>query len=204
MPGGINAKMAFKEVSPKLQLSFEEYTETWLSVLNEYYAQALGDKITSELVGKDNDSLVAYSLEMGTVLLIIAMRHWQSSKRFTEAVRQKVTDKIVSAFYSGLPGNDSQELQDEYLRFFRVKSNIFLDLCPGLGGRNAEKQKMELVGMSRYLVAQVSNRPEKDNQRIIEQVGMILMKAAAAFSMLAANSSPNPQMIGKPRFIVQK
>jgi len=200
----MNVQMAFKEISPKLQLNLKEYTETWISVLTEYHGRGLDEKITDDLFGKDNEGLVMYSLELSTVLLVIAIRNWSASKRFSDAIKKKVADIVVSDFYLRLPGNNSEELQNEYLRFYRTKYNVFDELCPGLGGRNAEKQQMELVGMARYLVAQVSDRAETDNQRVIEEVGAVLIKAAAAFSMLAQNSSPNPQMIGKPRFIVQK
>ena len=198
--------MAFKEINPKLQLNFNEYIETWNTVLSEYHGRGLSEKITEKLFGMDNDRLILYSLELGTVLLVIAMRHWNSSKRFNDDSKKKVADAVAESFYLGLPGDDIKELLDEYLQFYRTKYNIFYELCPNLGERNAKTKQiqMELVGLARYLVAQVSDRVETDNQQLIEEVGAVLIKAAAAFSMLAKNSSPNPQMIGKLKFIVQK
>jgi len=196
--------MAFKEISPKLQLNFDEYVETWCSLLTEYYAQGLDSAITDDVLELDEQRLAGYGLELATVVLIIGMQIWGGRKGMPDEAKKKVHSAVVASYYEGLYGKDAPEFQKECVGFFNRKNDIFGELCRNLGGTDEKARQMELIGLARYLVAQVSDKSERQNQKAIELIGLLLINAGRACARLAKNTSQSVQVAGKPRFIVQK
>jgi hypothetical protein len=193
-----------RELSARLQLKFKEYVETWNGLLSECYARGLDKSITDDLE-LNEDGLVRYSMELASVVLVIGMRLWMGCKIQADA-KEKVRAAVVDAFYREIYGDSSSE---EFLSgcrdFFNERYKTFTGLCPNLGGKDKEKQRVELVGMARYICAQVSAKPEEQNIRVFEKLGLVLINTMLLSSRLSGNSSLDIQFpLSKPKFIVQK
>lgn len=196
--------MALRELSARLQLKFKEYVETWSGLLSECYARGLDKSITDDL-DLDEDRLVKYSMELASVVLVIGMRLWMSCKIQADA-KEKVRSAVTDAFYREIYSDSSSE---EFLSgcrdFFNERYKTFAGLCPNLGGKDKEKQRVELVGMARYICAQVSAKPEEQNIGVFEKLGLVLINTMLLSSRLSGNSSLDIQFpLSKPKFIVQK
>ncbi|MDR2143261.1 MAG: hypothetical protein LBP29_02710 [Treponema sp.] len=192
--------MALREPSAKLQLKFGEYVETWSGLLSECYSRGLDTSVTGDLE-LDEDGLVRYSMELAAVVLVIGMRFWMGCKVQAD-VKEKVRVAVVDAFYREIYGEESLS---EYREFFDGRYKTFAGLCPNLNGKNSEKQRVELVGMARYICAQVSAKPEEQNVGVFEKLGLVLTNTLLLASRLSRNSSLDIQFpLSKPKFIVQK
>jgi len=196
--------MAFREISPKLQLSFCEFAETWRTLILEYYSRALDPELTDRALGLDAEGLLRYSTELAAVLLSLALRAWDAKKRIAEQIRRQTAAAITDSFLKEAFGPQYEENRDEYAAFFRRKYELFVHICPNIASPDEKKRQNELIGLARYLAAQASGRPEEQNAAAIEALGVILLSAAAVFIRMAENSSPDLGIAGKPKFMVQK
>jgi hypothetical protein len=195
--------VALRELSAKLQLKFREYVETWSALLSECYSRGLDSSITDDL-GLDEDGLVKYSMELASVILVIGMRLWMGGKIQAE-VKEKVRTAVVDAFYREIYSDGSEEFLSGCRDFFNERYKTFAGLCPNLDGKNKEKQRVELVGMARYICAQVSEKPEERNVGVFEKLGLVLINTMLLSFRLRDNSSLDIQFpLSKPKFIVQK
>jgi hypothetical protein len=194
--------VALQELSAKLQLKFNEYIETWSSLLSECYSRGLDKSVIKDLE-LDEEDLVKYSMELASVILVIGIRLWMSCKIQAE-VKEKVRLAVVDAFYGEIYSG-SGDFLSECRDFFNDRYKTFVDLCPNLAGKNKEKQRMELVGLARYICAQVSSKPEDRNIAVFEKLGLVLINTMLLSSRLSRNSSLDIQFpFSKPKFIVQK
>ncbi|MDR1507682.1 MAG: hypothetical protein LBI67_11330 [Treponema sp.] len=194
--------MALQELSAKLQLKFGEYIETWSGLLSECYSRGLDKSVTGDL-DMDEEALVKYSMELASVILVIGMRLWMGCKVQAE-VKEKVRLAVVDAFYREIYGSNGEFLAG-CADFFSEKYKTFAELCPHLNGKDREKQRMELVGMARYICAQVSAKPEERNVGVFERLGVVLDNTAIISARLSRNTSLDIQFpLAKPKFIVQK
>ncbi len=196
--------MAFKEFSPKLQLSFDEYVETWRSLVMEYYMRGLEPSIADKELKLSEEGMIRYSMDLAAVVLIIAIRICKFRLRVSEDIRKRTSDAITKKFFMDLHSRATAELLGECLSFYSSKYDIFKELCSNLSNPDAKKRQPELIGLARYLVAQVSALPEHENVRAIEQLGSLFIDASATCVRLAENSAVDNQMFGKLKFIVQK
>jgi hypothetical protein len=196
--------MVLQEMNLKLQLKYEEYVETWSSLLQEYFSRGLDRQITGALELND-EKFIQYSMELASVILFTGMRYWMTSK-ISADIKEKVRGDVVDAFYAEIyrdkAGTDFLSICVE---FFNERYKTFLDLCPDITGKNREKQRAELIGLTRYICARVSGKPEEQNLKVFEQLGLIFVSLASASEKLTRNSSLDIQFpLGKPKFIVQK
>lgn len=196
--------MKFKEITPKLQLSFDEYVETWDSIVREYYSRGLEAEITDKELSLNDEEVMKYSMELGAIVLIIALRILNSKTRMSEDIRNKISNAVIEKFYNNLYREVAAELREEYIRFFRSQYDIFNKICLNLADKDAKKRQPELIGLARYLAAQVSSRREKENVKAIEQISLIFIDEAATCFKLAQNSAVDNQILGKIKFVVQK
>jgi hypothetical protein len=196
--------MAFKELSPKLQLSFDEYIETWRSLVMEYYSRGLAPDITGKGLNLTDEGLIRYSMDLSVIVLIIAIRIWKSRVRVPENIRKKTADAIIRRFYEELNSDAPEKFKEECIKYFNSKYDIFSEICSNLSNKDMSKRQLELIGLARYLVAQVSDRPEKENAGPIERLSLVFVEAAATYLKLTENTAPENQVLSKPKFIVQK
>ena len=193
-----------KGPSPQLMLSFEEYCETWCALLREYYSLALDEEITDQLLSLDEQGLAQYSLELSSIVLVAAVLTWRGRKALPEELKKTVMDTVAQAYFESIYDKNSAAFIEDCLAFYRQKLNIFNQICQGLGGSDASKRQKDLVGLARYLVAQVSKLPEARNSKAIERIGTLFVRCGAACLHLTKNSSQALQTLGKPKFVVQK
>ena len=196
--------MVFKELNPKLQLSFDEYVETWNTLVMEYYYRGLSDQITDKALHLSDQEMVRYSMDLAATVLIIAIRILKSKARISEGIRTRVSDDILHKFFHSLHKDASVEFNEECIKYFRIKYEIFNHICSNLEKEDAKKSHPELIGLARYLVAQVSSEPEHKNTKAIEKISLVLVELASVCLRLAGSSAAENQMLGKPKFIVQK
>lgn len=196
--------MVFNEINPKLQLSLDEYVETWSSIILDYYWRGLAPDITDKELRLSDEALLNYSMELAAIELIIAVRVLKNRIRLTEELGKKVTEAVVKRFYSDIQGADKSEYMEEFIKFFNSKYGVFNEICTNLTDKDAKKRQPELIGMARYLVAQVSDRPEKQNVKAIEKLSLLFIDTAANCLRLAKNSAVENPILGRVKFIVQK
>ena len=191
-------------MNPKLTLKFNEYTETWSGALKECYFQGLEKSIVDELE-LDDEAFVKYSMELAMVTLVIAIRMWMKSK-ISADIKEMVRDAVADSFYREIFNNrNDNEFIASCKDFFKERYKFFFELCPNIDGKNREKQRLELVGMARYVCAQVSSKSEEQNAVLFEKLGLVFIKIQTLSEILTKNSSLDIQMpLGKPKFIVQK
>ena len=191
-------------MNTKLRMKFNEYVETWSSLLQDCYSRGLGESII-DLLKPDDDGFVKYSMELALVTLFVGLRIWMKSK-ISQDVKEMVRDAVADSFYREIfNSKNDAEFITGCRNFFNERYNTLSELCPNLGGKSEEKQRSELIGMARYICAQVSDKPEEQNTPVFEKLGLVLIDTVHLSQLLTLNSSLDIQFpIGKPKFIVQK
>lgn len=193
-------------MNAKLTLKFSEYVETWSGVLKACYSRGLDKSIVEQLELTD-ETFIKYSMELAMVMLVISMRIWFKSKTISLDVKEMVRDAVLDSFYREIFNNKNDESFIAACKsFFKERNNTFYELCPHMDKKNSEKQKMELIGLARYLCAQVSNKGEANNIALFEKLGLIFIDTLMLSERLTRNSSLDIQfrVSGKPKFIVQQ
>ena len=150
--------------------------------------------------------MARYSIELAAVILCLALRAWNAKKRIPEAIRQQVSAGVTNSFLDVAFGAQYQQNKEEYTSFINRKYGLFAEICPGMTDPDEKKRRPELIGLARYLAAQASSRPEEENAKAIEALGVIFLSAVPVFLRLAENSAPDigVGIGGKPKFMVQK
>jgi len=196
--------MKIKEISPKLQLNMDEYAETWCSVITSYYWKGLEPDITDKELHLSDEGILKYSMELAAVELVIAIRVLKNRIRLNDEIQKKLTDTIIGKLYTDLYSEAKLQFKEDFISFFNSKYDIFNEVCTNLADKDAKKRQPELIGLARYIVAQISDSPEKQNVKVIEKLSLIFMDTAATCLRLAQNSACENPILGKTKFIVQK
>ena len=199
--------MAIKELSPRLQLNFDEYVETWRSLITEYYMRGMDENITAEDLDLDEQGLMRYSAELSAVILFLALNAWASRKRISQEIKTRVEQAIIGNFYGALYQDD--ELAEEYGKFYHVKAALFFRLLSEAGWTEFNGTKFKksralssaLPGILPRSIRKAGNPAILSRSKSSEPS---IAEASSVFSQLAANSAPDAQLIGKTKFIVQK
>lgn len=195
--------MKFNEISPKLLLTFGEYTDTWVKLVQEYYQRAVSnDGIYTPLELKEEGAM-RFSMELGSVLLVIAMRAWKKKRIQKDGVIEQLEQAVVEKTYRAIFAEDDETLA-ACKEFYEARYRMFEQLAPNVA--KGEKQiRTNLIGFARYVVSQSSDKPEEENVSAIEHLSVLLLAAAGSFKRLTDNSTLDPNTVfGKPKFIVQK
>ena len=195
--------MKFGEISPKLLLNFGEYADTWVKLVQEYYQRAISnDEIYTPLELKEEGAM-RFSMELGSVLLVIAMRAWRKKRIQREGVTALVEQTVVEKTYRAIFAEDDETLA-ACKEFYEARYRMFEQLAPNVA-RGEKQIRTNLIGFARYVVSQSSEKSEEENVAVIERLSVLLIAAAASFKRLTDNSTPDPNTVfGKPKFIVQK
>jgi uncharacterized protein YuzE len=190
-------------MNAKLTLKFNEYTETWTGALKECYLQGLEKSIVDELELND-ENFIKYSMELAMATLVIGMRIWMKSK-ITADVKEMVREAVLESFYREIFNNNEDDFIANCKKFFKERYTFFYELCPNMDGKEKKKQRLEMIGMARYICAQVSDKNEEQNTALFEKLGIVFIRILTLSQILTKNSSLDIQFpLGKPKFIVQK
>ena len=195
--------MKFGEISPKLLLNFGEYADTWVKLVQEYYQRAVSnDEIYTPLELKEEGAM-RFSMELGSVLLVIAMRAWRKKRIQKDGVTELVEQAVIEKTYRAIFAEDDETLS-ACKEFYEARYRMFDQLAPNVA--KGEKQiRSNLIGFARYVISQSSDKTEEENVAVIERLSVLLIAAAASFKRLTDNSTLDPNTVfGKPKFIVQK
>lgn len=196
--------MTLKKLRSRIQLSFDEYVDVWQKLLNEFYHRSMCDKKLFDLLVLPDEMYARFSIELATVILIIAMCKW-NEKNMPKRTKHSVMDTVVLSFYKQLIPDAPEDTIKKCVDIFNSKFKVFSEIFKCIDEKNKEKHKTKLIGFARYLTAQVSPDDEKNNPELIEYLSILLFEAESAFSKLVKNSSQDAIGIpGKPRFIIQK
>jgi hypothetical protein len=194
--------MKFKEISPKLLLNFNEFTDTWGKLVKEYYQRGVSNDDIFAALELTDEGGMRFSMELASVLLVIAMRAWKK-KRIKDEVKKQVEDAVVEKTYRAVFAEDDETLS-ACKEFYEARYRMFAELAPN-SEKNEKQIRNNLIGFARYVVSQCSERSEQENTAIIEKLSVLLIAAAGSFKRLTDSSTPDPNTVfGKPRFIVQK
>jgi hypothetical protein len=192
----------FKEISPKLQLNFNEYIDTWVKLVREYYQRGVSNDEIYTALELTEENAMRFSMELVTILLVIAMRTW-NIKRMKDEVKKTVEQAVVEKGYRAVFAEDDETLA-ACRDFFEARYRMFDQIAPN-SAKNEKQIRRNLIGFARYVVAQCSTRGEEENAQIIERLSVLLIAAAGSFKRLTDNSTQDPNAVfGKPKFIVQK
>ena len=194
--------MKFKEISPKLLLNFNEFIDTWVKLVQEYYQRGVSNDEIFAALGLEEESAMRFSMEFVTVLLVVALRAW-SIKRMKDEVKKMVEQAVVEKSYRAVFAEDEETLST-CKEFFEARYRMFGQIAPN-SAKNEKQIRRNLIGFARYVVAQCSTRSEEENAQVIEHLSVLLTAAAGSFKRLTDNSTQDPNAVfGKPKFIVQK
>ena len=190
-----------------IQLPFKEYAQTWADLIHTFYQEGRSDETLFQDLGLDQEGEVQFSLELATVLALIAVMSFRSKPKlcYDEKLTQKLKDRIVYSTYKlVLPDADEESLKS-CQGYFTARLGIFTQICKNIYSTNPKKRQPDLVGFARYLVAQVSPRQEETHAVALERVGILLSSASDAFILLLENSAQDAiSLTGKPTFVVKK
>lgn len=195
--------MKFKEISPKLLLNFNEYADTWVKLVEEYYQRGVSNDQIYAALELNDESAMRFTMELVSVLLVIAMRAWGTKRFNKDETRKLVEDAVADKTYRQIFAEDEETLS-ACKEFYAARYQMFNQLAPN----NAKSEKViraNLIGFARYVVSQCSERSEDENVAVIEHLSVLLIAAAGSFKRLTDNSTIDPNTVfGKPKFIVQK
>ncbi|HWP22249.1 MAG TPA: hypothetical protein VN417_05830 [Candidatus Cryosericum sp.] len=195
--------MKFKEISPKLLLNFNEYADTWVKLVQEYYQRSVSNNQIYAALELNDEGAMRFTMEFVSVLLIIAMRAWGTKRFNKDETRSLVEDAVVEKAYRVIFAEDEETLS-ACKEFYAARYQMLNQLAPN----NAKSEKAiraNLIGFARYVVSQCSDRAEEENAAVIEHMSVLLIAAAGSFKRLTDNSTIDPNTVfGKPKFIVQK
>jgi len=153
----------------------------------------------------NEEAFMKYSMELAMITLVIGMRMWMKSK-ISADIKDMVREAVADSFYREVfSAKNDNAFISTCKDFFNEHYHSFYELCPHIDGKNKEKQQRELIGMARYLCAQVSNKTEEQNTAVFEKLTLVFIHILTLSEILTRNSSLDIQFpIGKPKFIVQK
>ncbi|MEA4932619.1 MAG: hypothetical protein VB071_03400 [Lawsonibacter sp.] len=190
--------------SPELLLKCEEYVDTWDSLIQAFYRRIISDDAVYAALHLDENGNMRFSMELGTVLLVMAMRAW-NRKKLREDIRKKVEANITHVVCTGLFAADGETLQ-ACLDLYAARYRLLGELSPLDAAKNADQRRAQIIGFARFTVAQCSDREEKQNAAVIEKLSVHLIAATETFLRLTDNTTlDGNSLLGKKfRFIVKK
>lgn len=199
--------MAFAAQTKRMELllKFDEYVETWQTLITEYYQRIISDDDIYVALQLDEENAMRFSMELGTVLLVMAMRDFKEKKlksAHKDAVERELVQKVYRSIFA-----DDEETVAACEEFYKNRFAMLGQLAPTKSETTAEKRQKNLLGFARYVVAQCSEKTELGNARVIEKLGVHLTQASGSFIRLIQNTDPDVNGLptkNKPRFIVTK
>lgn len=189
-----------------LQLSFQEYVQTWAGLINDFYQQGAGDDALLAALDLDKERELQFSVEYATVLIVMAVMAFEEKPNLvTGKARKKLLDKVVAASYQRTIAGEDEEMLQACQRIFAGKHEMFSQIAKQLISPDPGKRQENVVGFARYLAAQVSSREEQENTEAIQMLGILLSRALEAYRKLLNNSVRDTgKLDGTCNFAVKK
>lgn len=190
-----------------LQLTFDEYLDTWMQLLNTFYQEGISDEAIVNDLHLNEDAVQRFSVEFSTLLVVQAVRIWKRRTKIRTKAREQVAEAIPRQFFEGITGGNAASLS-ACLSYYENRYELFDELCRSLKCDKDERLKFESAGIARALVSQISDADEETNQKVIERIALRFSDACSVFDRLVTNTvldSARMMMFSKtPGFLVQQ
>ena len=189
-----------------LQLSFQEYVQTWAGLINDFYQQGAGDDTLLAALALDEERELEFLVEYATVLIVMAVMAFEEKPNLvTGKARQKLLDQIVAASYQKTITGEDKEMLQACQRIFAGQHDLFSRIAKQLISPDPAKRQENVVGFARYLVARVSSREESENTETIQSLGILMSRALEAYRKLLYSSVRDTgKLDGTCNFAVKK
>jgi|GEM_PF-6963484 hypothetical protein len=69
-----------RKIKSSIQLSFEEYVDVWENLAGEFFQRCISDDKFFDMLMFSEEMSARFSIELATVILIIAMLCWNKNK----------------------------------------------------------------------------------------------------------------------------
>lgn len=190
-----------------IQLPYKEYLETWTNLIHTFYQEGMSNDILFENLEMTPEGEVHFSLELTTVLTLIAVMSFEAKPKLCTDTKQrdKLLERIVEEAYKKILPDADAETLNSCIGYFQARKNIFTQICKNIYSTNPKKRQTDLVGFARYLASQVSSKDEESKAVALEHLGILLSSASDAYMMLLENTTQDTVAInGRPNFAVKK
>lgn len=189
-----------------LQLSMKEYIETISGLVLEHYQRAVSDEALFRELSMTPKEEARFSVEYSTVLLVIAALSFKQKPKMTsEKYLREIQDGAAKSTYQKILSDAEAEALDGCLNFFHGKLMVFEQICGNIYHKDAAVRQKDVIGLTRYLISQVSSRNEQELTFALKELGILLSMAADTFTTLIANTVQDTVgLFSKPTFTVQK
>lgn len=194
------------KLTPQIQLSMKEYIDSWASIIYEHYQEAMSSEVLFTGLNLSEERQPEFSMEYVTTLLAMANICFKSKPKLTSEkhlayIRTKMAENVYRRV---LPDADG-ELLKSCLEIFDGKYAVLDKVCMNLYSKAFPVRQKDIVALSRFMVAQFSQKSEDENIEVLKQLGILMSKAVEHFMILVANSVQDTiKLDGKPSFSVQK
>jgi|GEM_PF-2281260 len=140
----------FKERTPELLMSQQEFSDTWIAMIEHYYKAGISDDRIYKPLAADQAAADKLAIGLGTVLMIVAMRDWDASKT-AERYRTPVEQEVVRGAFRQLYGFADARLDDS-VAYYRQQYEMLRQLAPT--GRDLKAQADQKAADDKRLKAQ--------------------------------------------------
>lgn len=154
--------------TPEMLLTKDEFVELWASMIESLYKTTISDdKVYNDLVENKEDS-DHLALNVGTMLTVVAMRDWDSSKieaRYRDIVRQEVIKKVYQDLY-GMSDASLDSSITYYNQQYEFVESIFptaRDEQKALDEKQAAQKAKEAADKKKNIKGDKKDKKEKKN-----------------------------------------
>jgi len=200
--------MAKIKNSLALSLKLDEYVDTWCSVIEDFYRQIVSDDKVFLPLTETKEAEYKLSYEIRTVLLLLAMKMFKSTS-MNERAKLTVEDKVVDGVYRVIVPED-EEVLEQSKEYYRNRYEMFeeVDVYSSNDSKKEAKQAVrdDMIGYARYVISNVTDKPEADLKDTITALSVHLMKAANTFAYFSNNTTldGNGLLLRRYKFYVKR
>lgn len=186
----------------KITISGDEFADVIEELVHEYYNRIISDDEVYLALNLKNEKKNVFSLELSIVLSIIAIRLFSirhNNINLKAYARERILKKNETDIFKF-----KEDDINTYEELFDKRYNMFSELIPEQ--KSSFEIRSQLLGFTRYLISQFSDKPEDDNKEIITKCSTYIVEFGDIISRLIANSrlKVTSAWTGKYEFIVTK
>lgn len=186
----------------KITISGYELADVIEELVHEYYNRIISDDEVYLALNLKNEKKNEFSLELSIVLSIIAIRLFSirhNNANLKTYVRERILKKNETDIFKF-----KEDDINTYEELFDKRYNMFSELIPEQ--KSSFEIRSQLLGFTRYLISQFSDKPEDDNKEIITKCSTYIVEFGDIISRLIANSrlKVTSAWTGKYEFVVTK
>ncbi|MDO5563932.1 MAG: hypothetical protein Q4F88_01695 [Eubacteriales bacterium] len=190
-----------KILKPIIQVSFDEYLNTWIKLIEEFFLRIISNnKLFEENKIIDNETHKRM-IEILSILLFLCKQSFKSKKNFTS---EKNITELVEGIEKGIFYEIFTESNSfsEFKMYNEFNHDILEKICKNTYSKDQTLVKEEIIGLSLYILDNINIDSDEDEE-IIQCLSVELMYANEKFLQLVKNSSEDTKMpFGKQKFTI--